>query len=942
MPHSYDMIIASNVLHATPSLEETLANTRKLLRPGGHLVIIEVTHYEHWRVGFMFGIFADWWAGAHEGRVFEPFVSIDKWDELMRKTGFSGIDCRSADPDSRIYPNSVFSTHAVSDEIDLLWNPLGSSSPSTVPSTELVIVGTATPRTAKIVEGLRQFLPQGRTVRTLKTLQEVNDADDVAPKSTFLVLSELQGELFDNFDQDKLEAMQMMFATASHVLWVTEDAWVTNTNQAMSIGLLRTLRLEYIDVQIQCLDIDNIDAFDPKILAEQLVRLESGSTWEEDGLLWTQEPELYLVKGKLTMQRLRSDIPRNHRLNADRRPILEKADSSQTAVSLCQNDEEVYLKAHDKAGRLPDSSSKHAEVDDTVEAKLRFVSAKAFRVGNAGGFYHIAQGITSDSKAVVVLTDSNVSLAEVPRKRVFTLSSSLDTETCVLPAVMADLVAQNIVTSCPVGTTALLFDPPAVWIDAVLRRAEKAGVHVRIASTSPPPADGLGKDVWIRLHESETKRGLANKLPLNLSSFFDFSSDTASRVSLGGRLASLLSASCSVYHLGHLVQDKAAPLSSSESAPQSTAFSLLQQAVEAAESTTASLSLPRTSISVSQVAALEQLRGVDLVVRWDVENVVSARVRPIDSTPLFVNDKTYLLVGLAGDLGRSIARWMVLHGARHVVLSSRYPRIDQQWIDDVTALGGNIMALPMDASSEASVDAGLAKIRASMPTIAGVAFGPLVLQDIMFKNMDLEMMQMVLAPKVIGARLLDERLTDPLDFFVMFSSFVMVSGNPGQAAYSAASAFTHALANARRARGLAASTIDIGAVYGVGFVTRAGREEEYDVVKFMFDTLDEQELQTLFAEGVVAGRAKTTDSVEVVTGMPSIDPANRDRIPYYNDPRLSYFKLPTGHGGSDGNDATAVGSVKDRLQVARDIEEIREIITGRFSIDGSEGNNPKG
>lgn len=60
-----------------------------------------------------------------------------------------------------------------------------------------------------------------------------------------------------------------------------------------------------------------------------------------------------------------------------------------------------------------------------------------------------------------------------------------------------------------------------------------------------------------------------------------------------------------------------------------------------------------------------------------------------------------------------------------------------------------------------------------MPPIAGVVFGPLLLQNVMFKNMELPMMEMVLALKVTGARLLNERLSDPansLDFFVMFSS----------------------------------------------------------------------------------------------------------------------------------------------------------------------------
>jgi hypothetical protein len=69
-----------------------------------------------------------------------------------------------------------------------------------------------------------------------------------------------------------------------------------------------------------------------------------------------------------------------------------------------------------------------------------------------------------------------------------------------------------------------------------------------------------------------------------------------------------------------------------------------------------------------------------------------------------------------------------------------------------------------------------------MPPIAGVALGPPVLEDVMLKNMHLFMLERVLAPNVAGAQLLNERFSDPanlLDFFVMFSSFVMVSGNLG-------------------------------------------------------------------------------------------------------------------------------------------------------------------
>lgn len=100
--------------------------------------------------------------------------------------------------------------------------------------------------------------------------------------------------------------------------------------------------------------------------------------------------------------------------------------------------------------------------------------------------------------------------------------------------------------------------------------------------------------------------------------------------------------------------------------------------------------------------------------------------------------------------------------------------------------------------------------RNSMPPIGGVAFGPLVLKDVLFENMEIAQMEAVLKPKVTGLRLLHERLTKcDLDFFVMFSSFVMVCGNPGQSAYGAANAYTHSVAQQRRARGLAVSFITV-------------------------------------------------------------------------------------------------------------------------------------
>jgi hypothetical protein len=93
-----------------------------------------------------------------------------------------------------------------------------------------------------------------------------------------------------------------------------------------------------------------------------------------------------------------------------------------------------------------------------------------------------------------------------------------------------------------------------------------------------------------------------------------------------------------------------------------------------------------------------------------------------------------------------------------------------------------------------------------MPVVGGIAFGPLVLQDALFENMDIDTMEMVVEPKVEGARHLNDLFFDQeLDFFIMFSSLVMVGGNPGQSNYSAANAYMRTVAAQRRQRGLSVS-----------------------------------------------------------------------------------------------------------------------------------------
>jgi len=57
----YDMIVAANVFHATKSIDKSLQHVRKLLKPGGKLILYEITNATLMQTGFGFGLLPGWW-----------------------------------------------------------------------------------------------------------------------------------------------------------------------------------------------------------------------------------------------------------------------------------------------------------------------------------------------------------------------------------------------------------------------------------------------------------------------------------------------------------------------------------------------------------------------------------------------------------------------------------------------------------------------------------------------------------------------------------------------------------------------------------------------------------------------------------------------------------------------------------------------------------------
>ena len=86
-PHSYDVVIAANVLHATTDLNATLQHVRSLLSSDGALVLFEATTPQSW-YDTTTGLIEGWQRFADCIRGDSPLLSPMQWTALLLANGF--------------------------------------------------------------------------------------------------------------------------------------------------------------------------------------------------------------------------------------------------------------------------------------------------------------------------------------------------------------------------------------------------------------------------------------------------------------------------------------------------------------------------------------------------------------------------------------------------------------------------------------------------------------------------------------------------------------------------------------------------------------------------------------------------------------------------------------------------------------------------------------
>ena len=87
----YDIVIAPNILHATMNLRRSVKHLRRLLTPGGLLLVLEGTAAQPW-VDLVYGMTAPWWSFSDtDVRPHHPLIAPDVWAELLMADGFGDV-----------------------------------------------------------------------------------------------------------------------------------------------------------------------------------------------------------------------------------------------------------------------------------------------------------------------------------------------------------------------------------------------------------------------------------------------------------------------------------------------------------------------------------------------------------------------------------------------------------------------------------------------------------------------------------------------------------------------------------------------------------------------------------------------------------------------------------------------------------------------------------
>lgn len=923
---SYDLIIAAHVLHATKSIAQTINHCRELLRPGGHMILLEITNPKTLRIPFLFSALPGWWLGYEDGRIQGPTLTEAQWNSFLISNSFSGVDYSLRDfEDDHMQTFSVMVTQATDDRVCLLRDPLSLGS-GVVRIENLLIIGGHALILFKLATKIQILL--GPFVEQVVVL---NNLEDVPPGglkygSAIICFSGLEEPTFSRMNEHRLSSMQTLFRDARYMLLATRGCRDDDSYASMMVGVARTVSREAEHLKLKLVDLDRLDTQNYQstaiMFSEMLLRMICLDLPDYEDILWTDETEVAIEQGAIFIPRVVPDDEVNDGFNSARHEITRSVCPTSHPIEVHIGKYGVYITAKMETTKDQEDSN----LLQTLSSSLfRFACSDDTRL-----FYVcLAQVAVDDaSKLVLTLSETNGSIIRTKNSPKFDYKGDRGPD---------DFLSWILTTIC--CESILLSSTGTIWIhnandsvgELISHLANRDEIPILLTtSRNASRLVSTGKASFI--HPRAAERECRLHLPRDLGRFVNMGADTDSLVEF---MTSSLSHRVAVQHGIHNVNvKKIIPLSQSKSDLLKTLeyycskcdLSNLLQRFET-----------RSVVKADQLEKLSKSANATSVISWTEVQSVPVRITPAIDSVCFAADRTYFLVGLTGEVGLSLCQWMADHGCKYLAIASRNPRVPPEIYENLNEQGVALRIFTVDVADMASLKSVHMEIVSSMPPIAGVANGALVVRDRSFDSMSLEDITTVFEPKVIGSENLDRLFfSAALDFFVLFGSVSSMVGHMGQANYHAANIYMSTLVKQRRKRGLAASIMHFGMLVGFGFLH--GQAEASLEARFQREDLHaipESDFHAVFAQAIISGRPDSGLDPEIIVGLGTeID------TPWRNIPRFSHCRVKSNEAKREKSprhhEEHSMQSIDDRLKAAANQEQalsvLKEAVAGRLSL----------
>jgi len=883
--NQYDLIIASNVLHTTTSIKQTLSYVRKLLAPRGNLVLLETIIPVKF-LDLIFGMLEGWWMFQDfELRPDYPLISQTKWKQLLLESGFSQVVSL---PEIEEVPG-VLSLQAMilaeADETTVNTNLLDSKGWLILADTQGVAQQLATQlRSSGEIctlvftgERYQQIAPEEFTLNPnhpeefekliatvaeqLPSLYGVVQCWTMEAKAGKNISSQELKELSKLGCGTTLSLVQALIKgglSQTPRLWLVtcgsqpvpeNEPAISGFAQSSVWGMGKVISLEY--PELNCVRID----LDPQETLENKALVLFSEIWSED----EQENQIALRKNARYVPRLVSS--RHEQIRKDEQKLIplqpfrltmsEKGSLDNltlepiTRNSPAAGEVEILVKA--TGLNFLDVVAALALIPQQVDgvSQKQLLEMDGFGVECAGEIVAVGEGVKGFE-----IGDSVIAMAAGSFSQYINVSASLVApkpdflsfeEAASIPAnFLTAYYALHHVAKISAGDLVLIHSAAGGTGMAAVQIAQQAGAEV-LATASPPKWEALrqmgvkhimnSRTVEFADRVMEITGGKGVNVVLNSLTSGEFVAKSLLVVSPQGRFVEI--AKRGVWDsnkvaeirpdLSYFVVDLA---QKSQEQPE-LINSMLQELIDKFSKNLLKpppLKLFPIEEVTSAFRYMQQAKHIGKI-------VVTQKTQQIDAstkTPLsFRENASYLITGGMGGLGLLVARWMVSQGAKHLVLLGRRSP-DNAILKKLTELeqaGAQVVVEKADVSDGDSMQQVFENINQSTFPLAGVIHSAGVLSDGTLPNQSWSSFEKVMSPKVHGAWHLHQLTKNlELDFFVLFSSIASLFGSPGQGNHSAANSFLDGLAHYRRSLELPGLSIHWGAVSQLGEAAERGAD----------------------------------------------------------------------------------------------------------------------